>query len=340
MYSLFRSILFQMQPETSHNVSMKLMTLANKVGALRLVATPIKPQPLTVMGVEFPNPVGLAAGLDKNGDYIEAMGALGFGFVELGTVTPLAQPGNPQPRLFRLPEHQAIINRMGFNNKGVDHLVEQVKNTAFKGVIGINIGKNKDTPNDNALDDYLICMRKVYQHADYIVVNLSSPNTPGLRDLQFGEPLEQLLAGLKTEQKSLAEQHGKYVPVAVKIAPDMSEDDIVQVAGAIKASGIDGIVATNTTIDKTAVASSPLHTEAGGLSGAPVTDKSTAVIAKVREVVGDEMPIIGVGGILNSQHAVDKIHAGANLVQVYSGFIYKGPDLIRDSVAAIRVLGS
>jgi dihydroorotate dehydrogenase len=340
MYSLFRSILFKMQPETSHNVSMKLMTLANKVGALRLVAAPIKPQPLTVMGVEFPNPVGLAAGLDKNGDYIEAMAALGFGFVELGTVTPLAQAGNPQPRLFRLPEHQAIINRMGFNNKGVDHLVEQVKNTNFNGVIGINIGKNKNTPNENALDDYLICMRKVYQHADYIVVNLSSPNTPGLRDLQFGAPLEQLLAGLKAEQLLLAEQHGKYIPVAVKIAPDMSDDDIVQVAQAIKASGIDGIVATNTTIDKSTVASSPLHTEAGGLSGAPVTDKSTAVIAKVREVVGEDMPIIGVGGILNSQHAVDKIHAGANLVQVYSGFIYRGPDLIRDSVAAIRVLGS
>ncbi|WP_123710949.1 quinone-dependent dihydroorotate dehydrogenase [Sinobacterium caligoides] len=336
MYKLLRSALFLMPPEMSHDISLKSMKLGNSLGALRLVAKSIEPQPLTVMGVEFPNPVGLAAGLDKNGDYIEAMGAMGFGFVELGTVTPLPQPGNPQPRLFRLPEHNAIINRMGFNNKGVDHLVEQVKNTSFKGVIGINIGKNKVTPNESALDDYLICMRKVYQHAHYIVVNLSSPNTPGLRDLQFGEPLERLLRGLKEEQAALAEQHGKYIPVAVKIAPDMSHEDLQQVAKALVDAKMDGVVATNTTIDKSSVADNPLHTEAGGLSGGPVTQRSTEVIRELRAAVGNEMPIIGVGGILTAQDAVDKADAGANLVQVYSGFIYEGPDLVRNSVEALR----
>jgi len=338
MYDLLRSGLFLMSAEKSHDVSLKAMKYVNVVGGLRLVAKPIAAKPVNVMGVDFPNPVGLAAGLDKNGDYIEALGALGFGFIELGTVTPLAQPGNPQPRLFRLPEHNAIINRMGFNNKGVDHLVEQVKNSQFKGVIGINIGKNKVTPNENALDDYLICMRKVYQHAHYIVVNLSSPNTPGLRDLQFGEPLEILLAGLKAEQQRLAVAYGKYVPVAVKIAPDMSEDDVEQVAAALLNANIDGVVATNTTIDKSSVASHPLHTEAGGLSGEPVTDKSTKVIAKLRQCIGNEMPIIGVGGVLCGQDAADKVNAGADLVQVYSGFIYRGPDLIRDSVDAVRGL--
>jgi dihydroorotate dehydrogenase len=292
------------------------------------------------MGIAFPNPVGIAAGLDKNGDYIDALAALGFGFVEIGTITPRPQPGNPQPRLFRLPAANAIINRMGFNNHGVDHLVERVRaSKLFKqqsGVLGINIGKNKDTPAENAVDDYLICMRKVYALAHYITVNLSSPNTPGLRDLQFGEPLRQLLGRLKEEQQKLAAQVGRVVPLAVKIAPDMVGDDVGNVAAALREFEIDGVIATNTTIARDAVAHLPHGSEAGGLSGAPLTQKSTAVIRELARELDGSLPIIGVGGVMTGADAAAKIAAGAALVQIYTGFIYRGPALIGDAVRAIK----
>ena len=337
MYSLFQKVLFKLPTETSHHLGMAGISLADKLCLSRMMAPKAIAAPVEVMGIRFANPVGLAAGLDKDARYIDGLGALGFGFLEVGTVTPKPQPGNPQPRLFRLPEAQAIINRMGFNNLGVDHLVEQVKKSRYQGVLGINIGKNKDTPAEQAVEDYLICMRKVYPHASYITVNLSSPNTPGLRDLQFGEPLKQLLAQLKAAQAELAEEHGRYVPLAVKIAPDMADSDIVDVAGAFLEHGIDGVIATNTTIERDAVKHLEHGAEAGGLSGAPVRDKSTAVIRKLAEHLGGEIPIIGVGGIMCGEDAAEKMRAGASLVQLYSGFIYAGPTLIRDSVNAIRL---
>ena len=336
MYSLLQKVLFQLPTETSHNLGMAGISLADKLCLTRAVAPAPVSHPVEVMGITFPNPVGLAAGLDKDAKHIDGLAALGFGFVEVGTVTPRPQPGNPQPRLFRLPEAQAIINRMGFNNLGVDHLVEQVKASKFSGVLGINIGKNKDTPAEQAVDDYLICMRKTYEYASYITVNLSSPNTPGLRDLQFGEPLKQLLAQLKQAQAELAEQHGRYVPLAVKIAPDMANSDIADVAGAFREHHIDAVIATNTTIERDAVQHLQHGAEAGGLSGAPVRDKSTAVIRELATQLRGEIPIIGVGGIMDGADAAEKIRAGASLVQIYSGFIYAGPKLIADSVNAIK----
>lgn len=339
MYPLLRRALFCLPTETSHNLALSAISWLERLGLSSLVAAKPTSQPVEVMGIQFPNPVGLAAGLDKDARHIDGLAALGFGFVEVGTITPLAQPGNPQPRLFRLPEAKAIINRMGFNNHGVESLVASVKASRYyqqsQGVLGINIGKNKDTPAELAVDDYLTCMRAVYQYADYITVNLSSPNTPGLRDLQFGEPLEQLLAALKREQKTLAEQHGKYVPLAVKIAPDMADDDIVAVAGSLKKQGIDGVIATNTTIARDAVKGLKHGEEAGGLSGAPVRDASTAVIRKLSAALDGALPIIGVGGIDDGASAAEKIAAGASLVQVYSGFIYRGPALIAEAAEAI-----
>ena len=287
------------------------------------------------MGLEFPNPVGLAAGLDKNGDYIDPMMALGFGFVEIGTITPRPQPGNPKPRLFRLPEHEAIINRMGFNNLGLDHLVRQVCQRRRKGILGINIGKNIDTPVERAVDDYLLCMDKVYAHADYITVNISSPNTPGLRSLQFGDEFNSLLETLKARQGALADQHSRYVPLAVKIAPDMSDEELRQLGELLARHGIDGVIATNTTISRQAVSDSPFAEEAGGLSGAPVRERSTQVVKVLSELLGDALPVIAVGGILSAADAVEKIDAGAALVQVYTGFIYSGPGLVREAVEAI-----
>ena len=278
MYSLLRRLLFCFPTETSHHLSLVSVSLIQKLGLSRLIAKPMVLSPQTVMGIEFPNSVGLAAGLDKDAKHINGLAALGFGFIEVGTVTPKAQPGNPQPRLFRLPEAEAIINRMGFNNLGLDNLLSQIETAGFKGVLGINIGKNKDTPAEQAVDDYLIGLRAVYPHASYVTVNLSSPNTPGLRDLQFGQPLIDLLAALKKAQLALAEQHGRYVPMAVKIAPDMAEDDIRRVAEVFVEQGIDGVIATNTTIARDAVAGLPHGDEMGGLSGKPVRDSSTAVV--------------------------------------------------------------
>ena len=335
MYSLLRELLFRLPTESSHYLALDALRCAAKVGASRLLFPRVPAAPVSIMGIDFPNPVGLAAGLDKNGDYIEGLAALGFGFLEIGTVTPRPQPGNPQPRLFRLPQARAIINRMGFNNYGVDHLVAQVQRTKYKGVLGINIGKNKDTPTENAVDDYLICLRKVYAHASYITVNLSSPNTPGLRDLQFGEPLKQLLDRLKTEQQLLATQYGRYVPLAVKVAPDMAPEDIREVATALKSYRLDAVIATNTTIDKSSVQDLPHGNEAGGLSGAPLTKKSTALIAALAQELNGALPIIGVGGIMSGEDAAEKIRAGASLVQIYTGFIYQGPELVGEAVRAL-----
>ena len=335
MYSVLRHILFCLPTETSHHLSLASVSLLQKCGLSGLCAKPVASAPRTVTGIELPTPVGLAAGLDKDAKHINGLSVFGFGFIEVGTVTPKAQPGNPQPRLFRLPEAEAIINRMGFNNLGLDHLLEQVKASKFKGVLGINIGKNKDTPAENAVDDYLLGLRAVYPHASYVTVNLSSPNTPGLRDLQFGQPLIDLLAALKTAQLALAEQYGRYVPMAVKIAPDMAEDDIRRVAEVFVEQGIDGVIATNTTIARDAVAGLAHGEEAGGLSGKPVRDSSTTVIRILADALQGRLPIIGVGGISDGESAAEKIAAGASLVQIYTGFIYRGPALIAEAAAAI-----
>ncbi|WP_428033618.1 quinone-dependent dihydroorotate dehydrogenase [Amphritea sp.] len=338
LYQAARSLLFKLDPETAHDLSLNSLSLMSSVGLNSLFGVKTLSQPVEVMGIQFPNPVGLAAGLDKNGIAIDGMAALGFGFIEVGTVTPRPQPGNPQPRLFRIPEHQAIINRMGFNNQGVDTLLKNIEKSRFDGVLGINIGKNFDTPVENAIDDYLICMRKVYDKASYITVNVSSPNTPGLRSLQFGDSLDELLAALKTEQARLVQLHGKYVPVAVKIAPDMNEEEFGLVAAALKSYEMDGVIATNTTLSRTGVEDSPVAQEAGGLSGVPVRNAATKAIRILARELDGALPIIGVGGITNGFDAAEKIEAGASLVQVYTGFIYRGPELISESVRAIADL--
>ncbi len=339
MYSFIRNILFCLEPESSHDLSLDLLGAAERLKVLGLFAPKVAYNPVQVMGLHFPNPVGLAAGLDKNGDYFNALGKLGFGFVEIGTVTPKPQPGNPQPRMFRIPESDGIINRMGFNNLGVDHLVEKVKRRRFDGVLGINIGKNATTAIENAEDDYLICLRKVYPYADYITFNISSPNTPGLRDLQFGDSLSRMLETLKAEQQKLYKAEGRYVPLAVKIAPDMDDQAIEQLAKVLLEQDMDGVIATNTTTGREGIEDSPQREQAGGLSGAPVKDKSTRVIAKLYQHLGDKLPIIGVGGIVDGESAAEKIAAGASLVQIYTGFIYRGPALIKEAeVAATRAL--
>lgn len=339
MYDLIRKILFKFDAETSHELTLDLLGAAQRLGLVKLFAPKIPNQPVEVLGLKFPNPVGLAAGLDKNGDYIDALGNLGFGFIEIGTITPRPQPGNPQPRLFRLPEHQAIINRMGFNNKGVDHLVDQVKKAKYKGVLGINIGKNFDTAVEDADRDYEICLEKVYQYADYVTVNISSPNTPGLRNLQFGDSLKSLLSTLKAAQKRLEKEHDKYTPILVKIAPDMDQEETKMVAEALTENEMDGVIATNTTLEREAVAGHEHANEAGGLSGKPVQGSSTQVLAWLSEELKDKMPIIGVGGIIDGPSAAEKMKNGAALVQVYSGFIYRGPKLISeasDAIAAVK----
>ena len=336
MYSLLRPLLFKLDPETAHNLSLNGLDFANKIGLSSLLAAKQSGAPVELMGLTFKNPIGLAAGLDKNGDHIDALASLGFGFIEIGTVTPRPQAGNMRPRLFRLLEHEAIINRMGFNNEGIDYLISNVKRSQYNGILGINIGKNKDTANENAVDDYLICLEKAYPHASYIVVNLSSPNTPGLRDLQFGESLKQLLSTLKERQTQLATQYGRYVPIAIKVAPDMADDDIEDIAGSLINYEIDGLIATNTTISRDAVKGHIHGNEMGGLSGAPVNQLSTQTIAAFKQRLDGKVPIIGVGGITNSQSAESKVRAGADLLQVYSGFIYKGPQLIDDAMAGFQ----
>ncbi len=330
IYSLAKPLLFQFDAEAAHDFTLKSLKLAEKTGALSLYPTPPVCQPREVMGITFPNAVGLAAGLDKNGAVIDGMAALGFGFIEVGTVTPRPQPGNPKPRLFRVKEAQGIVNRFGFNNLGVDNLVENVKAAKYKGVLGINIGKNFDTPMENAVDDYLICMQKVYAYASYITVNISSPNTKNLRALQEKEALSHLLATLKLEQTKLANQYGRYVPITLKIAPDLEREQINEIADLLMEHKIDGVIATNTTLSRDTVQGLKNADETGGLSGAPVREKSTLVIQLLSQRLQGAVPIIGVGGILSGAQAVEKIAAGASLVQVYSGLIYKGPKLVHD----------
>ncbi|MFQ3210427.1 MAG: dihydroorotate dehydrogenase [Colwellia sp.] len=331
-YPAIRKVLFQFDAENIHDLTIKGLKSTGKSPLNVFYKQQVQDKPVTVMGINFPNPVGLAAGLDKNGECINAFAAMGFGFVEVGTVTPRPQPGNDKPRIFRLPSANAVINRMGFNNKGVDYLVSQVQAANFKGVLGINIGKNKDTPDENAKDDYIHCMRKVYDLATYITVNISSPNTPGLRSLQYGEALNELLSVLKAEQGILSEKYGKYIPLAVKIAPDLNEDEVKSIAKSLIDNGIDGVIATNTTLSREGVEGLEFCEEQGGLSGQPVKEKSTLVIKLLSEALDNKLPIIGVGGIASSNDANEKLQAGASLVQVYTGFIYQGPPLVKDIV--------
>lgn len=324
-----------MDPETSHHVTLKSIRLAEKAGLLGLFVPPPVSQPVSLMGLQFPNAVGLAAGLDKNAECIRGMSRLGFGFIEVGTVTPRPQAGNPKPRLFRIEEREGIINRMGFNNEGVDYLVRQVKASNFKGVLGINIGKNKDTPAENALEDYLYCLEKVYDLSSYVTINISSPNTPGLRALQMGDSLQQLLEGLKEKQHSLSRSSGRYVPLVLKVAPDLTEEEIVAVATQLKAFEMDGVIATNTTLSRSGVEGLPNAKETGGLSGAPLTQRATQILKTLRANLGDGFPIIASGGVMSAQDAIGKLNAGAQLVQIYSGLIYRGPGLIREVAEAI-----
>ncbi len=338
LYSLIRKALFSLDPETAHGLGMSGVSFMHRAGIACLIARPIPPDPVKVMGLTFPNPVGLAAGLDKNGEYVDALAALGFGSIEIGTVTPRPQPGNPKPRMFRIPEKQAIINRMGFNNTGVDQLLANISTSQFAqrgGILGINIGKNFDTPIEKAADDYLICLERVYNAASYVAINISSPNTKNLRELQKDNALDALLGSLKSEQARLADKHGKYVPLALKIAPDLDDEQIQSIAGLLRQHRIDAVIATNTTLSREEVAGLPNENEAGGLSGAPVFERSTAVLRKLSSALAGEVPIIGVGGIMSGANAVAKIDAGASLVQLYSGFIYCGPELVAEAAAAI-----
>jgi dihydroorotate dehydrogenase len=339
LYALARPLLFSLDPEEAHNLTLPALRRAASLGLAQLLRRPL-PDPRNVMGISFPNPVGLAAGLDKDGAYIDGLAALGFGFIEIGTVTPRAQPGNPKPRMFRLPEAHAIINRMGFNNGGVDAFVRNVQNSKFyqnrEGVLGLNIGKNADTPIEQAADDYLICLQKVYPYASYVTVNISSPNTKNLRQLQGASELDALLAMLKAAQQRLADQHKRYVPIVLKIAPDVDAEQVKNIADALLRHRFDGVIATNTTISRDAVKGLPHAEEAGGLSGAPVLAASNEVIRALKAELGDAMPIIGVGGILSGADARAKVEAGASLVQLYSGLIYRGPALIRECADALR----
>ncbi len=321
--------MFLLSPEAAHEVAVHAMAAGRMTGMSRLLAGTRPEQPLEVMGLAFPNPVGLAAGFDKNGDFIDALGALGFGHIEVGTVTPKPQPGNPRPRLFRLPEHEAIINRMGFNNKGVDHLVERLQRAGYDGVVGANIGRQKDTPTDRAAGDYRICLEKLYAWCDYIAVNISSPNTPNLRELQDTGPLRELLDELVRTRTALEARHEMYRPIVVKIAPDWDQAALDSALEVIARSGLDGLIATNTTLDRSSVAGHPNAGEAGGLSGRPLMEPSTRILSRARQVVGPDFPIIASGGIHCGADARAKQAAGADLVQLYTGFIYEGPGLIR-----------
>lgn len=336
LYQLMRTFMFQLDAEKAHYLGLKILKILGKSKLSSILYPKIAASPAEVMGLTFPNRVGLAAGLDKNGDYIDALAALGFGFIEIGTVTPRPQAGNPKPRLFRIPEAQAIINRMGFNNLGVDHLIEQVKAVQSKAIIGINIGKNFDTPVEKAVDDYVIGLNKAYSHADYVTINISSPNTPGLRTLQFGESLNELLGSLKEQQAKLQQRYDRYVPMAVKVAPDLESDEVMQLAQAFAEFEIDGVIATNTTMSRDGVDQYKNANEAGGLSGQPVFAKSTEIVRQFRQALPVNLPIIAAGGIMSGDDAVTKLDAGADLVQIYSGFIYRGPALIRDVISAMK----
>jgi len=335
MYSIIQKLMFTQDAEWSHDFTINWLkrTQNNLLNCVYKQNLPDKP--VEAFGLTFKNPVGLAAGLDKNGECIDAFAAMGFGFIEIGTVTPKPQPGNDKPRMYRLPKGEAIINRMGFNNKGVDNLIENVKQAKYKGILGINIGKNKDTPDELALNDYLICLRKVYNYASYVTVNISSPNTPGLRNLQHGQALNELLSGLKKEQKLLQAQYDKYVPILVKIAPDLSDQEIVDMSHSLINAKIDGVIATNTTLDRTDVLGQQYAEEMGGLSGAVLAAKSQAVTEKLVKAIAGRITVIGVGGIHSAESANTRINAGSNLIQLYTSLIYRGPKVIKEIVNSI-----
>lgn len=337
-YAFVKKVLFRLDPETAHDLTLKALRASDKTGLLKVFMPPSLYRPRQLMGLEFPNAVGLAAGLDKNAECMQGLARLGFGFIEVGTVTPRPQLGNEKPRLFRIEDRQAIINRMGFNNHGVDYLVRQVKKSGYRGILGINIGKNKDTPAENALDDYIYCLEKVYDLASYITINISSPNTPGLRALQMGDPLQQLLEGLKRMQQDLTVKRGRYVPLVLKVAPDLTEDEIEGVAEKLIEFEMDGVIATNTTLSRAGVEGARNARETGGLSGKPLTRRATHVLGQLRSKLGDTYPIIASGGVMTAQDAMDKVKAGANLVQIYTGLIYNGPELVAASARAIADL--
>ncbi|MBB6243911.1 quinone-dependent dihydroorotate dehydrogenase [Rhodanobacter sp. MP1X3] len=336
MYDFLRPLLFKLDPEVAHGLTLYGLGVAQRSGFAHWLAKPPADLPTTAFGITFPNPVGLAAGLDKNADHLDALATLGFGFIEVGTVTPLPQPGNDKPRMFRLAGHEAIINRLGFNNGGVEALVSNVQKAAYRGVLGINIGKNKDTPNERAVDDYLICLRRVHQHASYITVNISSPNTQGLRDLQEEATLRRFITTLREAQEQLGSQQGKRKPMLLKIAPDLAEAELDAIAEVLLDTGIDGVICTNTTIDHASVTDDPQSAEMGGLSGKPLFDRATAVLAGMSKRVQGRIPLIGVGGILDGSNATEKVEAGAALVQIYSGLIYRGPQLVNECVDEMR----
>ncbi|HUH91169.1 MAG TPA: quinone-dependent dihydroorotate dehydrogenase [Lysobacter sp.] len=337
MYRLARPLLFNLDAERAHDLSLRALDLAHRSGATAMLGKPPEPLPTRAFGLEFPNPVGLAAGLDKNGEYIDALLALGFGFVEIGTVTPRPQAGNPKPRMFRLPDQQAVINRLGFNNAGVDALVRNVERAQRKGgLLGINIGKNKETPNEIAEGDYMYCLSRVYELADYVTVNISSPNTAGLRELQEEQALRRLVSILRDEQERLGAKHGRRIPMLVKIAPDLSDPDIEACARVLAELEVDGVIATNTTVSRIAIEGVRGAEEAGGLSGRPLMGPSTTVLRMMRTRLPESIPLVGVGGILSGADAVTKMAAGASLVQCYSGLVYRGPALINECVEAIR----
>ena len=339
IYRLAQPLLFALDAERAHELGLKAIELAYRSGLNPLLATRPQPLPTRVFGIDFPNPVGLAAGLDKNAAHIDALGSLGFGFIEVGTITPRPQAGNPKPRMFRLADRQAVINRLGFNNRGVDALVRNIECSRFQGVLGINIGRNKETPNEHAVDDYRLCLQRVYPLATYITINISSPNTQGLRDLQEETALARFIGTLREDQERLAAVHGKRKPMLLKIAPDLTPTEMDGIAEVLLASGIDGLICTNTTVDRHVIAGHELANEAGGLSGRPLMARSTAVLRGMHERLGERVPIIGVGGILGGADAAAKFDAGAQLVQFYSGMIYRGPELIGECVEALRGRG-
>jgi dihydroorotate dehydrogenase len=338
LYSLARPFLFGLDAERAHGLGLKAIELAYRTGMNPLLAQRPAPLPTRLFGIDFPNPVGCAAGLDKNGEHVDALLGLGFGFVEIGTTTPRPQEGNPKPRMFRLPEHRAVINRLGFNNLGVDALVRNVERARRNGILGINIGKNRGTPNERAAEDYIHCMEKVFALADYITVNISSPNTSGLRDLQEEETLRRFIGELREAQEELGGVHGHRTPMLLKVSPDLTDEELDGMAGVLNAARIDGVIVGNTTLDRSEVAAHPLAGEAGGLSGEPLYARSTAVLRKLRLRLDDAIPIIGVGGILSGADAAGKVAAGARMVQFYTGMVYRGPELVGECVSSIRRL--
>lgn len=339
LYRAVRPLLFALDPETAHSLSFRSLDVLTRLGAAQLVASATPRIPVRVMGLDFRNPVGLAAGLDKNGAHIDGLAAFGFGFLEVGAVTPRPQPGNPRPRLFRLPEAGALINRLGFNNGGVDVLVENIRRSRYRGVLGINIGRNFDTPNERAADDYTACLRKVYAYAGFVTANISSPNTRDLRALQRSDELDGLLVALTAERDRLASRHGKRVPLAVKVAPDLDEAGIETIADRVAARGIDAVIATNTTVSRQGVEHLPASREQGGLSGAPLKARATAVVAKLRRALPASVAIIGVGGIASAADAREKLDAGASLVQLYTALVYRGPGLVGEIVRGLAATG-